>query len=304
MGLLRFLIEIYSLAVSGLYVLTFPFSLLSFIVGYIWRKMNLALISIAWIQRLSCPRLGTNAFSRFGRVILTSANVHVSLGSALAGIALLAYVYQPYLQQFDGQYYVTFQQGAVSTAYAEEPASGSGVIAEQVPPIVTEIAVTPTPTAAPYRYYTQYNASGSATIQQPAQAFVPPTFTNTSGYQSPLRIAPKYISTPFSWGHPGIDMVADVGTPIYAASEGYITRAGWSAWGYGNSIEMDNGGGMSTLYAHLSKVNVTLGQKVDKSTMIGLVGSTGRSSGPHLHFEIHRNMVPFNPVTVFDPMKP
>jgi murein DD-endopeptidase MepM/ murein hydrolase activator NlpD len=80
--------------------------------------------------------------------------------------------------------------------------------------------------------------------------------------------------------------------------------AGWSVWGYGNVVYLDNGNGVETLYAHMSKINVSVGQQVTRDTVIGYVGSTGRSSGPHLHFEIHKNKVPFNPLAVINPFTP
>lgn len=249
------------------------------------------------IQRLWSPRFGTNIFSRFGRVVLSYANVHVFLGSGLAGIAVLLFIYQPFFKQFDGEYYVVFQNKGLGTAYAQEAtpsaeASSSAVITAEMP-IVTEIAATPTPTPRPYVAY-----------QPPVPTFVAPAFTNSGSYRSPLHVPPKQISTYYSGFHPGVDLAADSGTPIYPAADGYVTRAGWSAWGYGNSVEVDNGSGIQTLYAHMTKVNVGLGQQVTKETIIGYVGSTGHSTGPHLHFEIHRNNVPFNPLSVISPYTP
>jgi murein DD-endopeptidase MepM/ murein hydrolase activator NlpD len=88
-------------------------------------------------------------------------------------------------------------------------------------------------------------------------------------------------------GHLGIDIAAGIGDPIYAADSGVIVFAGWSNWGYGNMVVIDHGNGWQTLYAHLSQWNVNCGQSVLQGNLIGLAGSTGNSSGPHLHFEMN-----------------
>ena len=91
------------------------------------------------------------------------------------------------------------------------------------------------------------------------------------------------------WGrmHKGIDIANNVGTPIFAAMDGVIAFAGWSS-GYGYLVEMSHGDGSSTRYAHNSRLLVKKGQMVPQGTRISLMGSTGRSTGPHLHFEIRR----------------
>ena len=91
------------------------------------------------------------------------------------------------------------------------------------------------------------------------------------------------------WGrmHKGIDIANNVGTPIFAAKDGVIAFAGWSS-GYGYLVEMSHGDGSTTRYAHSSRLLVKKGQMVPQGTRISLMGSTGRSTGPHLHFEIRR----------------
>ena len=86
--------------------------------------------------------------------------------------------------------------------------------------------------------------------------------------------------------HFGIDIAGDLGNPIYAADNGVVVYAGGNDYGYGEMIVIDHGSGWQTLYAHLSLVNVTCGQEVYKGETIGLMGSTGNSTGPHLHFEM------------------
>jgi murein DD-endopeptidase MepM/ murein hydrolase activator NlpD len=86
--------------------------------------------------------------------------------------------------------------------------------------------------------------------------------------------------------HPAIDIAGTLGEPVWASDAGVIVYAGWNNWGYGNMIMVDHGNGWQTLYAHLSGINVVCGQSVEQGGVIGALGSTGNSSGPHLHFEI------------------
>lgn len=86
--------------------------------------------------------------------------------------------------------------------------------------------------------------------------------------------------------HRGIDIAGNVGEAVWAADAGVIVYAGWNEWGYGNMIMVDHGNGWQSLYAHLSSIKVVCGQSVDQGTIIGAIGSTGHSSGAHLHFEL------------------
>ncbi len=108
-----------------------------------------------------------------------------------------------------------------------------------------------------------------------------------------MPISSNGISQYFGRGHTGTDFMADVGTPVYASASGKVVKVstGWSG-GYGNQIVIDHGGGRATRYAHLSKINVDIGQNVGKGEVIGLSGNTGRSTGPHLHFEVIINGTP------------
>lgn len=86
--------------------------------------------------------------------------------------------------------------------------------------------------------------------------------------------------------HPAIDIAGSTGNPIWASDNGVVVYSGWSNYGYGNLIVIDHGNGWQTLYAHLNSINVGCGQSVNQGQLIGGLGSTGNSSGPHLHFEM------------------
>jgi murein DD-endopeptidase MepM/ murein hydrolase activator NlpD len=102
----------------------------------------------------------------------------------------------------------------------------------------------------------------------------------------------------FRWYHPAIDIANREAPAILAADGGRILIAGWpDATGYGNRVLIDHGNGYQTLYAHLSKIYVSVGQSVNRGEVIGQMGSTGRSTGIHLHFEIHKNGVAQDPLS-------
>lgn len=98
--------------------------------------------------------------------------------------------------------------------------------------------------------------------------------------------------------HDGVDIAAPLGTSVYVASEGVVLRTSYDPDGYGRFIEVRHPNGMTTLYGHLSRVDVASGTAVTNGERIGLVGSTGRSTGPHLHFEVRRSDRQINPVRV------
>ena len=116
------------------------------------------------------------------------------------------------------------------------------------------------------------------------------------------------VTSPFGWRvhpitgesrlHEGMDLGAASGTPIKACRSGRVTFAGWQG-GYGNVVIIDHGGGMSTVYGHQSSVAVAAGQQVSAGQVIGYVGSTGMSTGPHLHFEVRLNGTPVDPAPYF-----
>lgn len=110
------------------------------------------------------------------------------------------------------------------------------------------------------------------------------------------RTDPFYKVTKF---HEGIDFTAPVGTDIYSTGDGQVVKIEFSRRGYGNLIEIDHGFGYRTVYAHLSKMNVKMGQKVSRGEVIGFVGNTGKSTAPHLHYEVRKNGKAVDPINFF-----
>ena len=105
------------------------------------------------------------------------------------------------------------------------------------------------------------------------------------------------ITQRFVWYHKGVDIANRTAPNILAADSGRVVIAGWpDANGYGNRVIIDHGNGYKTLYAHMSKIFVISGQTVSRGSAIGQMGSTGRSTGAHLHFEIIQNGVYLNPL--------
>ncbi len=97
-----------------------------------------------------------------------------------------------------------------------------------------------------------------------------------------------------STNHKGIDLAAPLGTPIYATADGIVSRSGW-AKGYGKVVYIDHGNGIQTRYAHMSGIAAGEGERVRKGDVVGYVGSTGNSTGNHLHYEVRVDGVPMNP---------
>ncbi|MFL6755633.1 MAG: M23 family metallopeptidase, partial [Sphingomicrobium sp.] len=106
-------------------------------------------------------------------------------------------------------------------------------------------------------------------------------------------------SDPFHAGaamHPGIDLAGSYGTPIYATADGTVLRAGWNSGGYGNLVEIDHGRGITTRYGHMSAILIRAGDHITRGQQIGRMGSTGRSTGNHLHYEVRIDGRAVNPI--------
>ena len=119
----------------------------------------------------------------------------------------------------------------------------------------------------------------------PSEEYLPKVF---NGYAWPAK---GVLTSGYGWRwgklHAGVDIAAPIGTPVVAAASGEVIEAGWNSGGYGNMIELQHLDGSVTLYAHNNRILVNVGQRVNQGEQIAEMGSTGYSTGPHLHFEIH-----------------
>jgi murein DD-endopeptidase MepM/ murein hydrolase activator NlpD len=126
-------------------------------------------------------------------------------------------------------------------------------------------------------------------------SYIPSLSPIKAKYRLSSKFGNRFHPTLFRWQfHNGVDMACPTGTSIYAPANGLVVKAGWSK-GYGNYIKIKHGNGYETVYGHLSKISVKNGQKLKKGHVIGQVGSTGQSTGPHLHYEVLKNNKRVNP---------
>lgn len=120
------------------------------------------------------------------------------------------------------------------------------------------------------------------------------TYVGTGVFRWPLPGFSVWADFADPW-HRGIDLGGVPGVPVWAADNGTVIFAGWNNWGYGNMVVLDHGNGFWTLYGHLDRVSLRCGQGVNSGQLVGTLGTTGNTAGPHVHFEIRRNGVPVNP---------
>lgn len=138
----------------------------------------------------------------------------------------------------------------------------------------------------------------------PAPIYGASALPSPGSMPSALPVAARAITSGFglrqhpllgTWrAHSGLDLAAPYGSPIVATSDGVVSTAAWQG-GYGLLVTLDHGGGVQTRYGHMSRLNVVAGQQIRKGGVIGYVGSTGMSTGPHLHYEIRMNGRAINP---------
>jgi murein DD-endopeptidase MepM/ murein hydrolase activator NlpD len=180
-----------------------------------------------------------------------------------------------------------------SPAFAES--GGAGIEAQSVSPIKADaqrgtlkidarISASASPPTTPTDIVTEPSSEGTASIV-PMVAWLPsgmPTEGVTLSSRYGWRIHPIHGDARM---HRGIDIPGTTGSPVFATAEGAVTLADWSE-GYGLLVQIDHGAGLDTRYAHLSSLAVTQGQRVHKGQVLGYVGSTGSSTGPHLHYEV------------------
>lgn len=160
----------------------------------------------------------------------------------------------------------------------------------EIPPIPAKF--TPPPLA--YRSPSGVQVPLSA-YNEPGSPGVVDGSTGTFGWP----VSNRYISQYFYSYHLGIDIPGNQGDPIYAADGGQVARSGWWPGGFGNAVKIDHGNGYSTMYAHMSAIEVSVGQIIGKGQLIGRVGNTGRSFGSHVHLAVQQNGRYLNPLSIF-----
>jgi len=137
----------------------------------------------------------------------------------------------------------------------------------------------------------------TAVVSRPAASVsnnVPIASTGRMLWPSSCQRISQYFK---GWLHTGLDIACAWGTPLRAADGGRVSRVQYSKTGYGYNVIIDHGGGIQTLYGHMSRIDVAVGQYVEKGEVIGAEGSTGRSTGPHVHFEVRVNGTMVNPLS-------
>lgn len=147
-------------------------------------------------------------------------------------------------------------------------------------------------TAKPRTVATYVNQTPKTSGSAPSDNAVV-TGTGKMAWPSSCRYISQYYK---GWLHTGVDIACPWGTPLKAADGGKVTRVQYGKTGYGYNVIIDHGGGVQTLYGHMSSIDVVAGQYVDKGEVIGKEGSTGRSTGPHIHFEVRINGSMVNPL--------
>lgn len=125
-----------------------------------------------------------------------------------------------------------------------------------------------------------------------ADSHIPSIWPTTGVVTSPYGL--RWGGTDF---HPGMDIADEMGTPIVATADGIVEYAGWNSGGYGNMVDINHGNGIMTRYGHASQVVVSAGQHVKRGQLIAYMGSTGFSTGPHVHYEVHVNGNRVNPIS-------
>ena len=146
----------------------------------------------------------------------------------------------------------------------------------------------------------QHNGIGQAQdvesiAKKVAKLAITPSIWPTSGE---VTSSFGWRSSPWGGGselHPGMDIANSIGTPIFATADGVVEQSGWSG-GYGNIVQIDHGNGIETIYGHNSSLLVSAGQSVKKGQIISYMGSTGRSTGPHVHYEVRVNGTAVDPI--------
>ncbi len=130
---------------------------------------------------------------------------------------------------------------------------------------------------------------------------IPPDAVGTGHFIWPVSPEYGFLSQWYWWGHRAIDLAALQGSAVRAADTGYVSFAGWVDNGYGNLVVLNHQNGYETYYGHFDKILVEEGQRVQQGQVLGMMGNTGRSTGPHVHFEIRYQGAPVNPFRYLPP---
>ncbi|MDQ5970830.1 MAG: hypothetical protein QG603_607 [Patescibacteria group bacterium] len=156
--------------------------------------------------------------------------------------------------------------------------------------------IKPTQVVSSYKAPTVANKPKNNPADVFSNEVVPPASDLSANTKLLWPVLSHRITQYFSWRHTGLDVGDKVGNPIYASEDGKIERSGWST-GYGYNVIINHGNGLETLYGHASKLLVKAGETVSRGQVIALIGSTGWSTGPHLHMEVRVNGVRKNPIS-------
>ncbi|MBN1888162.1 MAG: M23 family metallopeptidase [Thermoflexales bacterium] len=179
-----------------------------------------------------------------------------------------------------------------SLRVGQQPIEGQSLI---VPGGKREMVVWQLPIQKTTAAASQSSASKATPIGFCEGAVVAPLGTGTFIWPEDFH---RLGGNPYAWWHRAIDISGKTGNAVYASDSGTVVWAGWNNWGYGYLIVLDHGNGWQTWYAHLSQIHVYCGQQLYQGAVIGAVGSTGNSTGPHLHFETRYNGDLPNPLNV------
>jgi len=141
-----------------------------------------------------------------------------------------------------------------------------------------------------------YKAPQTPSITTPVVSDSPVPSKNLCVWPSTVRIITQY----YSWYHNGVDIAVSNGRPmppLFACTDGIVVRAGWDPFGLGLNVRIDHGNGYETVYGHMSRIDVSYGERVSRGQVIGIMGTTGRSTGPHVHFMVKYGGVAQNPLS-------
>lgn len=146
----------------------------------------------------------------------------------------------------------------------------------------------------------------SPSLNNPVLAQQPQQTQTITPAQTPITMQlphPGYLSTSFSNYHPGIDIASGLGMPVKPIAKGVVVDAGFNFWGLGLVVEVEHTAGFRSLYAHLGKIYVQKGKEVDVGDLLGEVGLTGRTSGPHTHLELSKDGAKIDPIALLPELR-